>query len=327
MNISKRDAQRKLRCTAQAAFVGLMMLLNLPAAQAQLSYSKGQHIEPAYEGWEQNPDGSFSFIFGYMNLNWAEEIDLPVGEANNFSPGAADRDQPTHFLPRRNRFIFKVPVPADWGNKELVWTVTAHGVTKKAYASLKPDYLVDNMVIASENGSLGAGTSSPESRANKPPALVIGERKHKGEYTIKVGKPLKLRAQVTDDGIPKPLASSAALRAAAAAKRFADGTPESALRAPSRVTVGKTVGLHLSWFVYRGKGQVTFDPPQVKIWEDTRASANSPWGPNWAPPPIPEQGMYEVNATFAEPGTYVLAARADDGGLHSDKYITVNVKP
>jgi hypothetical protein len=186
--------------------------------------------------------------------------------------------------------------------------------------------VVDNMVIASENGSLGAGTSSPESRANKPPELVIGDRKRKKEYTIAVGKPLKLRAQVKDDGIPKPIASSA-LRAAAAAKRFADGTPESALRAPARVTVGKTVGLHLSWFVYRGKGQVTFDPPQVKIWEDTRASANSPWGPNWAPPPIPEDGWYEVNATFAEPGTYVLAARADDGGLYSDQYITVNVKP
>src|SRR5687768_11587847 len=184
MNISKRDAQRKLRSAAQAAFVGLAMLLNLSVAQAQLSYSKGQHIEPAYEGWEQNPDGSFSFIFGYMNLNWAEEIDLPVGEANSFSPGAADRDQPTHFLPRRNRFIFKVPVPADWGNKELVWTLTANGVTKKAYASLKPDYLIDNMVIASENGSLGAGTSSPESRANIPPILTVGNSKQKSEYTV-----------------------------------------------------------------------------------------------------------------------------------------------
>jgi hypothetical protein len=262
-----------------------------------------------------------------MNLNWGEELDLPVGEANGFSPGDADRGQPTHFLPRRNRFIFKVPVPADWGTKELVWTVTANGVTKKAYASLKPDYLIDNIVIASENGSLGAGTSSPESRANTPPSLSVGEgKKPKSEYKVAVGKPLKLRAQVKDDGIPKPLPESIALRRVAGAKRLADGTPESALRAPSRVTVGKTVGLHLSWFVYRGKGQVTFDPPQVKIWEDTRASANSPWGPNWAPPPIPQDGWYDVNVTFAEPGTYVLGARADDGGLFTDKYVTVVVK-
>jgi len=24
---------------------------------------------------------------------------------------------------------------------------------------------------------------------------------------------------------------------------------------------------------------VTFDPPQIKPWEDTRAGANSPWAP------------------------------------------------
>jgi len=326
MNILWSGARSKLLRATHVAMAGLVLLLTLQEVQAQLSYTKGQHIEPAYEGWEQNEDGSFSFVFGYMNINWAEEIDVPVGELNSFSPGLADRGQPTHFLPRRNRFIFKVPVPADWGDKELVWTLSANGVTKKAYASLKPDYLVDNIVIASENGSLGAGTSSPESRANVPPTVVIGDGKHKAEYTVAVGKKLMLRTQVKDDGIPKPIAALVALQRAAGSKRLADGTPESALRPPSRVTVGKTVGLHLSWFVYRGDGQVTFDPQQVKIWEDTRASANSPWGPSWTPPPIPKDGWYEVNVTFAEPGTYVLGARADDGGLHTDKYVTVRVK-
>jgi hypothetical protein len=329
MNNQRRELRSNYLCGMQWAVAGLAMFLGVGVAQAQLSYTKGQHIEPAYEGWEQNKDGSFSFVFGYMNNNWGEEIDLPVGESNNFSPGDADRGQPTHFLPRRNRFIFKVPVPADWGTKELVWTLTANGVTKKAYASLKPDYLVDNMVIASENGSLGAGTSSPESRANIAPALVVGKGKgkQKNEFSVSVGKPLKLRAQVQDDGIPKPLATATAFRRAEVAKRFADGTPDSALRPPSRITVGKTIGLHLSWFVYRGEGGVRFDPQQVKIWEDTRASANSPWGPNWSPPPIPKDGWYEVNVTFDKPGTYVLGARADDGGLFTDKYVTVNVKP
>ena len=26
---------------------------------------------------------------------------------------------------------------------------------------------------------------------------------------------------------------------------------------------------------------VTFDPPQVKAWEDSRTGANSPWSPTW----------------------------------------------
>ena len=86
-------------------------------AKAQETYSKGQNISPAYEGWEQNPDGSFNFLFGYINRNWLEEPDIPVGVDNSFSPGSEDRGQPTHFLPRRNRFVFKVRVPADWGDK------------------------------------------------------------------------------------------------------------------------------------------------------------------------------------------------------------------
>ena len=57
-------------------------------------------------------------------------------------------------------------MPADWGDRELVWTLNVNGQERKAYATLKPDYQVDNIVIASETGSLGAGTSSPESRAN-----------------------------------------------------------------------------------------------------------------------------------------------------------------
>ena len=79
---------------------------------------------------------------------------MDIGENNFFSPGGADRGQPTHFLPRRNRFTFEVNVPADWGDRELVWELTVNGVTRRAYATLKDDYLVDNMVIASETGSL-----------------------------------------------------------------------------------------------------------------------------------------------------------------------------
>ncbi len=51
-------------------------------AEAQETYSKGQNISPAYEGWEQNPDGSFNFLFGYINRNWLEEPDVPVGVDN-----------------------------------------------------------------------------------------------------------------------------------------------------------------------------------------------------------------------------------------------------
>jgi len=297
-------------CAALAlAFVFLVNPLSVNAE----SYQSGQHVEPAYEGWRPNPDGSFSFMFGYMNENWLEEPNVAVGENNFFFPGEADRDQPTHFLPRRNRFTFEVVVPADWGERELVWTLSVNGVERKAYATLAQDYQVDNIVIASETGSLGAGTSSPESRANLPPVVTV-----QGDSirTARVGEPLKLVTQVTDDGLPRPKRDSTISERSLEARM---------MRPPTRITVGKVNGLFLSWNVYRGEGNVTFDPPMPKPWEDTRTSANSPWGALWLPPEIPEEGIYDVTATFDEPGTYILWGRADDGGLYHDGYITVNV--
>jgi hypothetical protein len=97
------------------------------------------------------------------------------------------------------------------------------------------------------------------------------------------------------------------------------------MRPPTRITVGKVNGLFLSWNKYRGPGNVTFDPPMPKPWEDTRTSANSPWGALWLPPEAPEDGLHEITVTFDEPGTYILWGRADDGGLYHDSYITVNV--
>ena len=343
----------------------LTVLLSHQSIGAQLSYSRGQNISPGYEGWEQNEDGSFNFLFGYMNRNWLEELDVAIGPDNMISPGPADQGQPTHFLPRRNRFIFRVRVPADWGDKEMVWTLRTNGRTEHAYASLRTDYRVDNMVISSETGALGAGSSSPESRMHVPPVVrILGDT----ELTARVGQPFTLVAEVTDDGLPMSRAARAAARAAeraaeaaeesssddaaaddpasddaasddspsddtASGDAVADSTeentglrlPAAAMRPPSRVTVGKRRGMHLSWFVYRGAAQATFDPIQVKVWEDTRAGANSPWAPLWSAPDVPEDGIYEVKVTFAQPGTYVLRARADDGALFYDVDVTVHV--
>jgi hypothetical protein len=339
---------------AAFAAVGVAVFLYCDCYQGRVisaqTYSSGQNISPAYEGWEKNPDGSFYFLFGYMNRNWLEEIDVPVGPENNIQPTGPDRGQPTHFLPRRNRFIFRVRIPADWGEKEMVWTLTTKGKTEKAYATLRADYFVDDMVMASETGALGAGTSNPEVRANRRPTVKVeGEVKR----TARVGQPITLTAVVTDDGVPRrrggagqAAAAGARGRGRGAGGRGADAVappvpapPAAAgaaapgpaasripgLSPPSRVTVGKVTGLHLAWFVYRGAGKVTFDPIQIKTWEDTRAGANSPWAPLWAPPPVPPDGKYIVDATFEEPGTYVLRARADDGAALGDQEITVIV--
>jgi hypothetical protein len=302
-----------------ALAAAVLLTVRTVDGQARPSYSEGQDISPAFEGWEENADGSFSIVFGYMNRNWEQKLFIPVGDANTISPGPADQGQPTYFLPRRNRFVFKVRVPADFGDKELVWTLTVNGSVQKAYGSLARDYRLDNVVIMSETGALGAGSSNEELRDNKAPVIALeGERIR----TVRVGEPLELAALVTDDNVP---------RRGGGGPR-ADATPEQlldrALTPPRRITVGKVNGLHFAWLVYRGPGdEASFDPPQTKTWEDTRAFANSPWAPFWVPPPAPDGDRWVTRATFSQPGTYVLRGHADDGGLFADVQVTVTVRP
>ena len=69
---------------------GLWLAAAIAASAQSLSYSRGQNVSPAYEGWEQDADGTKHFVFGYMNRNWQEEIDVPVGPENGSNVDSAD---------------------------------------------------------------------------------------------------------------------------------------------------------------------------------------------------------------------------------------------
>jgi hypothetical protein len=310
---------------ARLLFVALAMLVIRDGIAAQ-TYSRGQNVSPGYEGWEEDPDGSRYFLFGYMNRNWEEELDVPVGPDNNIEPGGPDRGQPTHFLPRRNRFVFRVPVPKGFGPKdEMIWTLTTKGKTEKAYATLATDYRVDDMVRASEAGALGAGTSSPEIRANKRPTLRVDGEKHR---SARVGQPVTLVSWATDDGVPKPRRSDEARVRSQNDRPLGGELPRNPAYIPPRQsTVGSETGLRMSWFVYRGAGNVRFDPPQIKVWEDTRASANSPWAALWRTPAPPPENKWVTQVTFDRPGTYVLRCLASDGAIGKDEDVTIIVTP
>ena len=71
----------------------------------------GAAVYPALEGWYHNPDGTASIMVGFFNRNQEETIDLPVGDLNHFSPGPADRGQPTHFPPGRSWGVLTIRVP------------------------------------------------------------------------------------------------------------------------------------------------------------------------------------------------------------------------
>ena len=315
-------------------------------AQTRYTYSSGQELNPSFEGWWPNEDGSYELFFGYMNTNWLQEFDIPIGAENSFTPGPADQGQPTHFYPRRNPFLFTIRVPKDFGSKELVWTITANGQTEHAYATLKPDYQIDKQVISTEVGG-DNGSLSDTLRTNIPPELKVDGPKTR---TAKVGEPLSLSVWANDpDNIPARRSAArgaggrgAAQAAAASAPPASTETAASAGRGtggrgaappppplprpPVAVTASSGPGLRFSWIVYRGKADVVaFDPVQMKTWEDTRAYANSPWSPPYAIPEPPAGNVWKANATFKEPGTYVLRAVASDGSLFTYDNITVNV--
>src|SRR5215471_5846052 len=127
----------------------------LVRSEAQIRYSSGQNVVPVYEGWERNPDGSFNMVFGYMNRNYEEQLDIPTGPDNNISPGNSDQGQPTHFYRRRQQFVFKIKVPKDWGRKDLVWTLTSRGKTEKAFGTLAPIWELGNLVYQENRGGPG----------------------------------------------------------------------------------------------------------------------------------------------------------------------------
>ena len=74
-------------------------------------YARGQSIQPVFEGWEKNADGTFSMWFGYLNRNYEERLNIPVGANNGFN--GEDMGQTEVFEPRRSRFAFKVVVPGE----------------------------------------------------------------------------------------------------------------------------------------------------------------------------------------------------------------------
>ena len=282
-----------------AIFCAAMLLLAFvrPLA-AQVVYTSGQNIAPVFEGWEPNPDGSFNMVFGFFNRNCEEVLHIPIGPENAIEPGGPDQGQPTRFFPRRGKFIFRVPVPSDFGDRELVWMLTAYGKTERAYASLRPQYILDKRIRMMNEAGFGQQSGEGD---NLHPVLSIDGAMHR---TVKVGEPLRLTASVSDDGLPHP-------------RHGQEGS--------------SATGLMAGWFVYRGDdAYVSLDPPQFN--PDFRVRMRG-LPPCTVVPPSPEDakaalvsdGTAVVTATFSEPGTYVLRVMAHDGALKVTREITVNV--
>jgi hypothetical protein len=193
-------------------------------------HDSGQSITGAFEGWFPNQDGTFSILFGYLNRNAKQELDIPIGPGNRIEPGGPDQGQPTHFLPGRNWGVFTITVPKDFGNRKLIWSIAANGVTTQVPASLAPLWELSPFRDANGNTPPWIGFE------DKGP-FVNGPRGQSKSMTAAVGNPLSLVLWVADDATVIPGAARPA-----------------------------TPPVTLFWSKFRGTGSVTFtdNPPAVQ---------------------------------------------------------------
>jgi hypothetical protein len=131
----------------------------------------GQPVAPVFEGWAPNPDGTFTMYFGYMNRNWSEDVDIPVGPNNFFEPGPADRGQPTHFLANRQKKNFGVVVPKDFGTRTLVWTLISRGSTEHVPGKLGLIFQID--VTKTDTSAAPRMALGPDQTVVLPEAATI----------------------------------------------------------------------------------------------------------------------------------------------------------
>lgn len=251
-----------------------------PTYIPQTKFARGQDVVPSFDGWIRNPDGTFTLVFGYMNRNYEEELAIPPGPDNKLEPGALDQGQPTYFLPRRHAWVFRVNVPADFGKKEVIWTITANGRSEKAYGHLYPSEEILERLIQTR-GNLSPGLDDP----NKPPSISLAP-----VPAATADSPVTLSAKVSDDGLPKPPAP----------KKTADSA-----KGQSNTAARPRLGLNVSWFEYRGPGKARFEEAGPIVVKDGQAVTKALFS---------QPGHYVLRATASDGELSTTADLAVDVG-------------
>ena len=279
--------------------------------QPQQRFERGQDIQPIFEGWLRNDDGSYRFPFGYLKRNYAERPHVPVGQNNFFLPGEQDRGQPTYFYPRTHRYQFEVNGPADFPlDGQRVWTVTQQNSAQTAIGWLQPEWEIDVSTITS-NGRTGFGRGADELFGNQPPRIAV----EASATTVSVGQPVTLIARVQDDELPSELPE----RSRSPLRQYPALTPpEDAPEIPDNVRQYQRPSptrnhLSLLWVVFRGPDGGKIAPDDYQEWEEGMP------GDGWT------SGTFETTVTFNKPGSYRLRAFGSDAMLISTVDLDITV--
>lgn len=287
---------RERRRIACGSAFGLALLAVGPiAALAQIplppNSATGRTVTPAYEGWYENDDGTYSLSFGYFNRNTDEILEIPLGPDNMLEPSVFGQNQPTRFEEGRHWGTFVVRVPADFENQEVTWTLRMRGQTLAVPGHLRPDWRID----ALREGAHG----------NTPPMLKFeqggpevtgpgGSNFVYGPLRASVGEPVDITVYADDDGGGRSLGGG-----------FGFG------RGGARALAT------LTWFKHQGPGDVTFGQTSQRVTDADVPVVN---GVTFGDP-----GDYVIRIRATESGAVATAGHAQC--CWSNAFVAVSVNP
>ncbi len=240
--------------------------------------AKGDLVGPMFNGWIKNEDDSVTMIFGFVNRNREEIVDIPLGPNNRIEPAQFDGAQPTHFptyerggfVGLQERGVFAVTVPSEMAGTEVVWTLNHAG----------HNYSVPGRATSSAY-EMGLGEAALGS-LNPAVAFVKGGAEstdREGIYGAKVmatvGKPVNLSAFVQDRG------------------NRANYEDVKMLEFP----------LGTEWIMHQGPAVPEFSSAKITGKErgsDSEIVTQDGWT------------VVQTEATFWEPGDYVIRLRVDN---------------
>jgi hypothetical protein len=265
----------------------VMVVCAAPVYEAAQNY-RLRGITPVFDGWEETADKGRLFYFGYVNRN-GNETEIPIGPANSFDGGQADRGQPTSFLPGRHEHMFTIKVPATFTGK-LSWTINSEMGAQAAHASFDQLY----MLAQRENESADA----------RPPEVEVTD------VAARVGDPVTLTPRVTP-----AVSGGQVIVEAAAAEAAGLNVTWSKHRGPGHVTFAAAPNARAGGArgagAAGGRGRGGQTPGIFPVACGSK----------------PEAGCGEVTASFSAPGSYLLRVAARQDGMQGLGFLNVTVKP
>ena len=269
-------------------------------------------LAPFAEGWYENPDGTYSLSFGYVNTN-LDTLYIPVGENNSLDQAQFDGVQAAIFFPGRHRGVFSVTLSAEMKDTDVWWTLVLPWDRTTVPGRVGAvAYQLDWMPRAHGSVTPSVSFESQPGVGRGPPG-ILAER----TQTVAVGSPLTLSVNATD-------------------------TSERDLE-DSRNT---TVPLRVVWSQLQGPGPVTYtrhesNPlPEAANGAGGGRGAGAGRGGRGGPQTMRlpgGSGTASVIVTFPVAGEYLMLAQVDnfdanDSGSQdqccwTNAYVRVNVTP